>query len=99
LQNLAVVLVLAARPIVTGSLRGCSCQSVRPSAVQGRCCDPVDADDRISGDPRANGKARTLLATTVVARPVKARLVEIARTVTGGTGIALAAILALLPRF
>jgi hypothetical protein len=43
-------------------------------------------------------KARTLLAAAVVARPVKARLVEILRTVTGRTGIALAAILALLPR-
>jgi hypothetical protein len=45
------------------------------------------------------GKARTLLAASVVARPVKARLVEITCTVTGGTGIALTAVLALLPRF
>src|SRR5207302_1811219 len=45
----------------------------------------------------------TFVAAAVVTRPVKAwlveaRLVEIPRTVTGGTGITLAAILALLPR-
>ena len=43
-------------------------------------------------------EARTLLAASVVARSVKARLVEIARAFAGGTGIALAPILTLLPR-
>ena len=43
-------------------------------------------------------EARTLLAAAVVAGAIKARLVEIARAVTGGTGVTLAAILALLPR-
>src|SRR5437868_6865847 len=43
-------------------------------------------------------KPGTFFAAPVVTRAVKAWLVEIARTVTGGTGIALAAILALLPR-
>ena len=96
-KNLAVVLVLAARPIVT-RLRCADAPASRCGlrAVQSRC--DRDADDRIRAILARTGKARTLLATTVVARPVKARLVEIARTVTGGTGITLAAILALLPR-
>jgi hypothetical protein len=99
-KNLAVVLVLAARPIVTrfaarmllpiGAAFG-------PSRVA--VAIPLTRTIEFRAILARTGKARTLLATTVVARPVKARLVEIARTVTGGTGIAFAAILALLPRF
>ena len=43
-------------------------------------------------------KARTLLPAAFVAGSVKARLVEIARTIARGTGVALTAILTLLPR-
>ena len=97
-KNLAVVLVLAARPIVTrfaarmllpvGAAFG-------PSRVALRSLAGTVEFRAILARTR---KARTLLAAAVVARPIKARLVEIARAVAGGTGIALAAILALLPR-
>ena len=43
-------------------------------------------------------EARTLVTTAIVAGAVEARFVETARAIAGGVGIAVAAILALLPR-
>jgi hypothetical protein len=98
-KNPAVVLVLATRPIVTG-FAARMLLPVGAAFPRVALAIPVLART-IEFRPivARTGKARTLLAAAIVARPVKARLVEIARAVTGGTGIALAAILALLPRF
>ena len=96
-EDLAVVLVVAARPIVGSRF------AARMLLPVGAAFGPLGADDRISDDPRGTilartRKPRTLIAAAVVARLVEARLVEIPRAIAGGTGIALAAILALLPR-
>jgi hypothetical protein len=91
-KNLAVVLVFATRPIVIGFI-------ARMLLPVGATSRPLAGTVEFRPILTRTRKARTLLAAAVVARPVEARLVEIARTVTGGTGIALAAILALLPRF
>ena len=60
-EYLAVVLIVAARPIgdLARSLRGCSCQSVRPSGRwRGRSnFGRSERDDRPGGDPRAGAKS------------------------------------------
>ena len=86
-EYLAVVLVLAARPVISAaSLRGCSCQAVRPSGA--------DAGGRISGgrigrssrdrENRGRSSPPRLVARLVVARLVEARLVEIRAPSRGG---------------
>ena len=90
-KNLAVVLVLAARPILT---RFAARMLLPVGAALGALARPVELRPILA----RTGKARTLFATAVVAGAIKARLVEIARSITGGTRITLAAIFALLPR-
>ncbi len=96
-KNLAVVLVLAARPIVTRF----AARMFLPVGAAFRALARTIELRAIAGGTifARTREARTFLAAAIVARAIKSRLVEIARTVPGWTGIALAAILALLPRF
>src|SRR5438093_3333869 len=90
-KNLAVVLVLATRPIVPRF-------TARMLLPVGAAFGPLARTVEFRAIFTRTRKARTLLPAAFVAGSVKARLVEIARTIARGTGIALTAILTLLPR-
>src|SRR3954469_22395141 len=76
-KNLGVVLVLATRPIFTRF-------AARMLLPVGAALRPWAVTVEFRAILARTRKARTLLAAPVVARRVKARLVEIARTITGG---------------
>src|SRR5205823_2840176 len=78
-KNLAVVLVLATRPIVPRF-------TARMLLPVGAALRPVTGPIEFRAIFARTGKARTLIATAVVAGSVKARLVEIARTIARRAG-------------
>ncbi len=95
-KDLAVVLVLAARTFVT---RLAARMLLPVGAAFGPLTRTIKFRTIAGGTILARTReARTLVAAAIVAGTVEARLVETARAIAGGTGIALAAILALLPR-
>jgi hypothetical protein len=95
-KDLAVVFIVAARPIVT---RFAARMFLPIGSTLGPLTRTIEFRTILTGTILARTrKPRTLFAATVVARSIKARLVKIPGISTGGTGIAPAAILALLPR-